>query len=94
MRELVIPVCKVDRHGRVICPKCGVRFRVPPDRTLCRGTAYCMACNAPFIVDDAAVEAFNHFLSKQGSDHSRQLLKDHEETPKELKEDMRRIILP
>jgi len=88
--HIPLAICTVNKKGQVVCPTCKTGFVVPIDKTLSRGEAFCHACNTPFYVDDVAVEAFNHFLSKMGSDHSKQLLKDHEEIPRELRDDMRK----
>ena len=90
-----IPIATVDKKGRVICPTCKFKIPVPDTHSLSRGTGKC-PMNHDFFVDDTAVEAFHHFLGKQGSRQSKEILKNHEEMPKELKETLTEggIVLP
>lgn len=85
MSQRPLPIAKVSKQGAVVCPTCGFALPVPETHALSVGTGACPNGH-PFLVDDEVVEAFHHFLAKQGSDHSRQLLKNHEEMDRNLKE--------
>lgn len=90
-----VPVAKVSKNGSVVCPTCGFALPVPETHALSVGTGVCPNGH-PFLVDSQAVEAFHHFLAKQGSAHSKEMLKNLEETPKEVRDRMTDggIILP
>ena len=99
MSEGNLLICKVDKKGRVVCPTCKVKFHVPETHTLSIGMGACPNGFHKFLVDDIAVEAFRHFLSKQGGENAedeKRLLKNHEEMPKDFKEKLTEggIILP
>ena len=83
---------KVDKRGRVICPVCGVPQTVPNTHVLNTGWGKCPNGH-DFYINAEAVEAFHFFLSRQGSDMSRQLSKDREgqELPKDLAEGLRGV---
>ena len=94
MSHKPIPICTVDKKGRVVCPTCGFKTPVPETHALSVGMGKC-PMNHDFLVDDVAVEAFHHFLGKSNQ-HSKHLLKNHEEMVKEIKETLTQggIILP
>jgi hypothetical protein len=82
-----IPTATVDHRGRVVCPVCQVKIPVPVTHSLSAGVGKCPNGHS-FFVDDVAVEAFHHFVSKNGIFHSKELLKNHEE----IDNDVKRII--
>lgn len=85
-----VPTAKVNRRGEVVCPTCGFKVPVPETHSLVEGTGMCPGGHA-FLIDQECVMAFHHFLSKRGSGHSKEMLKNREETPRVAKELQERI---
>lgn len=80
-----ILTAKVDKQGRVVCPVCAFKIPVPETHSLAQGLGACPNRHR-FLVNGECVAAFHHFLRKQGSAHSNEMLRNTEETPKLLKE--------
>jgi hypothetical protein len=82
----LIPPAKVNKKGDVVCPHCAFKTPVPETHSLSQGIGLCAACKKRFLVDDECVMAFHHFLSKQGSQHSKDMTKNADETSGAVKE--------
>lgn len=80
-----VSIASVDKRGRVVCPICKFVIPVPETHALSEGTGMCPNGHA-FIIDETCVQAFHYFLTKAGSDSSKQLLKNREDTPKIVKD--------
>lgn len=80
-----IPIATVDRKGRVVCPSCGFRIQVPDAYSLSQGIGVCPNGHR-FLIDEECVAAFHHFLGRQGSFHSKEILRNIEDTPKFIRE--------
>lgn len=81
-----IPRATVNKKGEVVCPSCGFRMPVPETHSLAEGIGICAGCKKRFLVDQDCVVAFHYFLGKRGSDHSKEMLKNRDETPAALKD--------
>jgi len=80
-----VPRAKVDKKGWVSCPSCNFKIPVPDTHSLAQGIGVCPNGH-PFLVDQECVLTFHHHLSKQGSNHSKEMLKNVEETPRVVKD--------
>jgi hypothetical protein len=76
---------RVDRQGRVVCPVCQFKIPVPETHSLMQGIGICPNGHR-FLINGECVAAFHHFLGKQGSRHSKEMLRNTEDTPKLLKD--------
>jgi len=94
--EKRIPIAKFDRKGRIVCPTCGWKIPVPPDRYLARGMGDCPSKH-PFAITDEVSFAVNGINSKKsGRQWIGDILKNSDPTPDEIKpkEEGGQIILP
>jgi hypothetical protein len=84
-----VPTATVNKKGEVVCPTCRFATPVPETHSLSQGIGVCPACKKRFIVDDDCVAAFHHFLAKSISSagrHSKEILRNVEDTPGVVKE--------
>ena len=82
----LIPRASVNKKGEVVCPTCRFCTPVPETHSLAEGIGVCASCKKRFLVDQECVVAFHHFLGKAGNVHSKEMLKNRDETPKALKD--------
>lgn len=76
-----IPVAKVDRKGRIICPVCGDTGEIPRDRWLSAGKMVCANVHAFMITADVAIQV-NEILARTREGNWRgDILKQHEDMP-------------
>lgn len=95
---------KVDRQGRIVCPHCGQKLEIPPDRWVTRGKANCAidlktktVVGHTFLITDDVAYAANDILKKTREGKWRKtMVGNFEATPKFLQpeKDGKKLILP